>query len=100
VDGKLAMSQQCALAAQKAKCILGCCRSVVTRAREVILSLCSDETSPGVLHIDVQSSVQERHGPVGTCPEEGHKNDLRDGSPSLQGQAEAVHHGEGSEETR
>jgi len=26
---------------------------------------------------------QERHGPVGEGPEEGHKNDLRDGTPLL-----------------
>ena len=36
----------------------------------------------------MESSVQERHGPVGVCPEEGHKNDPRDGAPLLQGQAE------------
>ena len=42
VDGKLGMSQQCALIAQKAKCILGCSkRSVTSRAREMILLLSS-----------------------------------------------------------
>ena len=33
----------------------------------------------------------------GVCPEKGHKSDLRDGTPFLQGQAEravAVQHGE------
>ena len=30
--------------------------------------------------------MQERHGPVGMHPEEGHKNDQRDGTPLLQGQ--------------
>ena len=45
----------------------------------------------------MESSVQERHRPVGAHPEEGHKNDPRDGTPLLQGQAEragAVQHGE------
>jgi len=33
------------------------------------------ETSTGVLCPDVESSVQERHGPVGVHPEKGHRND-------------------------
>ena len=33
--------------------------------------LCGGEASPGVLHPDVESSVQERHGPVGVHPEGG-----------------------------
>ena len=51
---------------------------------------CAAETSPGVLHPDVGSSVQERHGPVGACPEEEHKSDSRDGTPLLRGQAEGA----------
>ena len=35
----------------------------------------------------MESSVQERHGPVGAHPEEGHKHDPRDGTPLLRGQA-------------
>ena len=39
--------------------------------------LCAGEASPGVLHPDVESSVQEGHRPVGAHPEEGHKNDAK-----------------------
>ena len=38
----------------------------------------------------MESSVQERCGLAGTHPEEGHKNDLRDGIPALRGQAEGA----------
>jgi len=43
---------------------------------------CTGETSSGVLHPDVVSSVKERHGPVGAHPEEYHKNGPRDVTPS------------------
>ena len=43
----------------------------------------SDETSSGVLRPDVESSVQERCGPVGVHPEEGYKNNPRNGIPLL-----------------
>jgi len=50
--------------------------------------LCSGESSPGLLHPVVGSSVQERHGPVRVHPQEGYKNDANYGMPPLQGQAE------------
>ncbi|XP_042744109.1 protein THEMIS [Lagopus leucura] len=50
--------------------------------------LCSGETLPGVPHPDVESSAQERQRSVGVRPEEYHKNDPRDGTTLLRGQAE------------
>ena len=50
--------------------------------------LCFGETSPGVLCPDVEFSVQETWGLLGVCPKESHRNDPRDGTSPLQGQAE------------
>ena len=51
VDGLLDMSQQCALAAQKTNCILGCIkRSKASRAREVIQHPCSALVRPHQEH--------------------------------------------------
>ncbi|PKU39959.1 rna-directed dna polymerase from mobile element jockey- hypothetical protein [Limosa lapponica baueri] len=82
VDEKLNVCQQCALAAQKANCILSCIkRSVASRSREVILPLCSCETPPGALCPALESSTQEEHGSIGTGPAEGHEDDA--GAPPL-----------------
>jgi len=41
------------------------------------------------LHPDGESSVKERHSSVGVHPEEGHKNDPRDGTTLIWGEAES-----------
>ena len=76
------MSQDCALAAQKANWILGAFSAAQpVRLREEICpsALCC-ETSPGAQRSDGECSAQERHGAVGAHPEEGRRNDLRDGT--------------------
>ncbi|GAB0180569.1 hypothetical protein GRJ2_000522200 [Grus japonensis] len=84
VDEKFNMSQQCALAAQKANRVLGCIkRGVTSRSREVILPLCSCETPPGVLCPALGGLVQHGHGTIGANPEEGHEADQRAGAPLL-----------------
>ena len=82
--GKLDVSQQWALAAQKA-----IKRSAVSRSREVILPLCSTPVRPHLCP-DVESATQERSGRVRVCLEEDHKNDFGNGTPLIQGQAGRV----------
>jgi len=45
--------------------------------------LCSGETPPAVLYPALESSIQEGYGPVGTSPEDDHKNGQRDEKPPL-----------------
>ena len=83
---QLDMSWHCALTAQKANPIVGCIKRIMAcSSREAILPLCTAEASLGVLHPDVESSAQERCGPVSLCPEEGQKNDPRGWTASLWG---------------
>ena len=83
MDGRLDMSQQWVLPDQKVNRILGCIkRNVASSMKEVILPLYSVLVRPHLCP-DVESSVQERCAPAGACPEEGHKNDLKYGTPPL-----------------
>jgi len=101
VDERFNISQQCALAAQKANCILGCIkRSLTSRSRDLILLLYSAVVKPHLRPVP-GPPAQEGHGFVGAGPEEGHEDDLRAGAPPLQGQAEragALQIGEGSKQ--
>ena len=80
--GKLDMSQQHVLPAQKVNCIPGCIKiSMVSSSREVALLFYSALVRPHLeycVYCDLESSVQGRCGPVGVCLEEAHKNDPRD----------------------
>ncbi|TRZ26458.1 hypothetical protein HGM15179_000615 [Zosterops borbonicus] len=79
VDEKLDMSQQCALAAQKAHGLIK--SSIASRSRERILSLYPHETPPGVLHPALGSSAPEEHGLVGAGPKEDHRDGQRAEAP-------------------
>ena len=75
---KLDMIQQCALAGQKANCILGCIkRGVASREREVIVHLCSVLLRTCQEHCtqDKRTPAQKRCTAVGAGPEEGQEDD-------------------------
>jgi len=76
VDEKLDMSHQCALAAQKANCILGLRhekRGQQGGGGDSAPLLRSAEASPGVLCPALDPPAQEGHEPVGLGPEEATK---------------------------
>ncbi|KAJ7396423.1 hypothetical protein BTVI_145404 [Pitangus sulphuratus] len=96
MDEKLNMNQQYALTTQKTNCILGHIKRGVA-SRSVVPLLCHREAPSEVLHPGLGSSAEERHQPIRVDPEEGHKDDQKDGAPLLQRKAErggVVQHGE------
>ncbi|GAB0197195.1 hypothetical protein GRJ2_002184800 [Grus japonensis] len=75
-DEKLNMSQQCALAAQKAKPCSGLHQKQhdqQVKGGDPAPLLHSGETPPGVVNPALGSPIKERHGPLGATPEEATK---------------------------
>ena len=68
-EGKLDVSQLCALTAQKSKHILGCTFLLqqwpAVKGGDPAPLRCAGEASPGVLHPGMETSVQEGRRPVG-----------------------------------
>lgn len=58
-------------------------RNMVSGLREVILPLCSDKTSPGVLHSTLVATAKEIQMPIRVGPEEDYKDDWRVGAAPL-----------------
>jgi len=80
LDGKLDMSQQHALTAQKAKRILQNKHSHQDEGSDSAPLLCTFETLCGIMRPNVKSLPKERHELVEAHPED-YKNDPRDGTP-------------------
>ena len=78
VDGRLNVSQQCALAAKRANRVLGCIKhSIASWSREVIVPLCTGAAPPQVLCAVLGASIQEGHQTIRMCPEEGDQDGER-----------------------
>ena len=77
MDSRLAVSQQCALAAKNVDGILGCLKkSMASRSTEVLSFLLSTgKATPKVLHKALGPTVQERHGPTGQRANKCHEDD-------------------------
>ena len=101
---KINMREQCVLAAERPKHILGCIkRSAASRVRKVIIPIYSTVVRSHVQYCPALGpQPQEGHGAVGMSAEEGHNDAQRAGAPLLRRQTErvgVVQLGEGSGKT-
>ena len=83
VDEKFNMTQKCSLTAQKITRILGCSKRIMARkSREMILPLYSALVRPHLEYCAHPWSLQHRKDMdlLEVGPEEGHKDDERDGT--------------------
>ncbi|KAJ7400151.1 hypothetical protein BTVI_107836 [Pitangus sulphuratus] len=92
VDGKLNMSQHCVLTAHKTNSVLGYIkRSMASRAREVILPLCSAVVRPNLEYCtQFWCSQNKKKWKYWIKSRGGHKIDKGIGAPSVKRQAERV----------
>ena len=82
VDEKLEVSRQCAPAVRKTNNILGCTKKQ-GKGDDCFSLLCPYKVPSRVLCPGLGPSVQERCGAVGAGPEEGDKENERDGAPLI-----------------
>lgn len=83
------VKEQCILTAQKARCILGCIKSMTSRSRELIFPFyfAFVRPLPGVLHPGLKPLIQvwrkKGHRLVRSSPEVDHKNYQMNEEPLL-----------------
>ena len=99
VDGKLNMSQQCALAVKRANRVLECIKhSIASRSREVIVPLSTALVQPHLEYYGQFWALQHKDIKLlRVCPEEGDQDGEMPQGQGLQGAAEVtwlVHLGE------
>jgi len=85
------MSQQCALGARRAHCVLRCIEdSIASWLTEVIVPIYTGLAPHQVLCAVLGASIYKGHQTIRVCPEEGDQDGERPGVPDLQEVAEVA----------